>query len=137
MKLSKIERNVEMVGGITVAYAITKKGQVHPAGSDKVMVELTMYLPCDGDYKLVAGLQFWKRLLFCNDWLTEDWGYYDEQLQLRYKYQEFTAATYKEAFTEAQNYATAEIEKLETKLQERAKALEIAEDSLEDWDASK
>jgi hypothetical protein len=137
MKTSKIEKKVELVGGITVGYSIVKKGQEHACKGDAVMVELTMYLPCDANHDLMKELQFGRRLMFGRWWMKENWGYYDEQTGLRYDEQEFTSATYKEAFIEAQNYATAEIEKLETKLQERAKALEIAEDSLEDWDASK
>jgi hypothetical protein len=126
MKTQSKTNVVELAPGIKAKYVLERVGQQAPAKGDGVVVEATIMLPAH-DQQLLPEIQFEHRLKIAGVSLYSMWGG-PHSADYRYMAQTFVAAKWSQAFTEAEAWARAELQKLAEALAVRARALQEAED---------
>ena len=126
MKTEKIESaKYPLSGGY---YTIERVGQDRPENSDDVIVKAKILLPSNNNTWLDENIRFNERCRIGGIQLGYSWGQpYTSNLKYRYITLAFSAKKWATAFREASTYAEAELNKLETALADRAKALADAE----------
>lgn len=133
MKLRKIEKSVDLIGGVTITYSISKQYNNFTGQQDSVTVTLKMYYPQTEDCAYI------ETLLRVNNILTT----YSTESEIKGKmvmtcwdndgkrigcWQNFYAKTYNLAFQMAENYINELMGKLEGWLIEREAALKVEEE---------
>ena len=126
MKTQDKTYTVELAPGIKAKYSLKRLGQEPPHSGDGVVVEATILLPARSQL-LLDEIQFDTRLRIAGAPLYCGWGFTHSN-DYRCMSETFTAAKWSQAFTEAETWARAELQKLADALAARARALQEAED---------
>lgn len=125
MKAEKIESSkYPLSGGY---YILRRVGQDRPENGDDVIVNAIILLPSDNTW-LNKDICFGQRCYVGGNGLHSGWGYpYTANPKYRYITLYFSSKTWAKAFDLAAKRADEELNKLETALADRAKALADAE----------
>ena len=116
----------ELSGGY---FTLERHGQNPADVDDDVIVKATIYLPSheETSTRLNKDLIFGNRLKFCGEALHYNWGSQSYDTKARYIEKYFPAPTWKEAFSDADNWVSDEFDKLRTIITQRKQALIDAE----------
>ena len=126
MKTQDKTYTIELAPGIKAKYCLKRLGQQPPHEGDGVVVEATILLPARSKF-LLPEIQFDTRLKIAGAPLHGGWGFTDSN-DYRGCARTFVATKWSQAFTEAEQWARGELQKLADALAARAVALLEAED---------